>query len=101
VDARSLEHVYSSKTDDKLLALAIELTSLEPEAQSALSAELGRRKLTGQRIRRHRATDEVAPLAQNPAFNFPAKAAAGLMFLGCVGLLLTFVIAVAHVSRVI
>jgi hypothetical protein len=96
VDAYSLEQTYSSKTDDELLALAVERTSLEPEAQSILSAELRRRKLTDPRFLHHRATDEAA-LAQNPAFNFPAKAAAGLMFLGCVGVLLTLIIAAAQV----
>ena len=97
MDAPSLEHVYSSKTDDELLALAVERTSLEPEAQSVLSAELRRRKLTDPRFLHHRATDEVAPLAKNPAFNFPAKAAAGLIFLACAGFLLTLIIAAAQV----
>jgi len=97
MDAHSLEHVYSSKTDDELLALAVERTSLEREAQSVLAGELRRRKLTDPRFPHHRATDGVVPLAQNPAFNFPARAAAGLMFLGCAGVLLTLIIAAAQV----
>jgi hypothetical protein len=96
VDASSLEHVYSSKTDDELLALAVERTSLEPEARSILWAELRRRKLTDPRFLHRRATDEVSPSAQNPAFNFPAKVAAGVASLGCTGVLLAFIIAAAH-----
>ena len=97
MDANSLERVYSLKTDDELVALAGERNSLEPEARSVLWTELRRRKLTGPSVLHRRATDEVAPLAQNPAFNFPAKAAAGSMVLACAGFLLTLIIAAAHV----
>ena len=96
MDASSLEHVYSSKTDDELLALAVERTSLEPEAQSILWAELRRRKLTDPRFLHRRASDEVPPSAQNPAFNFPAKTAAVVMFLWCAGFLLIFIRLAAH-----
>ena len=99
MDAHSLGHVYSSKTDDELLALVVERTSLEPEAQSILSSGLRRRKLTDPRVLHHRATEQVAPSAQNPAFNFPARVAGSVMLLGCAGFLLTFIIAVAQVHQ--
>ena len=97
MDTNSLERVYSLKTDDELVALAGERNSLEPEARSVLWTELRRRKLTDPSVLHRRATDEVAPLTQNPAFNFPAKAAAGLMGLGVAGVLLTLIIAAAQV----
>lgn len=97
MDASGLEHVYSSKTDDELLALAVERNSLEPQARSVLWAELRRRKLTDPRFLHRRAIDEVPPLTQNPAFNFPARTAAGLMVLACAGFLFTIVIAAAQV----
>ena len=94
-----LTAIYSSKTDDELLALAVERHSLEPAAQSALWAELKRRKLTDPSLRHRSMTDELPFPKQNPAFNTPAKIAALWMFLSLVGLGLTFAIAAgkAHV----
>jgi len=54
-----LTSLYSSKTDDELLALAVERHSLEPEAESALWAELKRRKLTDPSLRHHSMPDEL------------------------------------------
>ena len=54
-----LTSLYSSKTDDELLALAVERHSLEPEAQSALWAELKRRKVTDPSLRHHSMPDEL------------------------------------------
>jgi hypothetical protein len=88
-----LTSIYSSKTDDELLVLAVERHSLEPEAQSALWAELKRRRLTDPALRHGSMPDEVPFLKQNPAFNTPAKIAAVLLLLWIVGLGLTYVIA--------
>ena len=54
-----LTSIYSSKTDDELLALAVERHSLEPEAQAALWAELKRRRLTDPSLRPRSMPDEV------------------------------------------
>jgi hypothetical protein len=91
-----LTSIYSSKTDDELLALAVERHSLEPEAQAALWAELKRRKLTDPSLRHRSMPDEVPFPKQNPAFNTPAKIAAVSIFLWMVGLGLTFAIAASQ-----
>lgn len=75
-----LGNVYSSKTDDELLSLAADRASLEPEAQTALWAELKRRKMTDPHLWQNAAPDEVPFRAQNPAFNTPAKIAYGVLF---------------------
>jgi hypothetical protein len=89
--------IYLSKTDDELIALAVNRHSLEPEAQSALWDELRRRNLTYPHLRARPA--EIPLPGQNPAFNTPAKLAALMMCLGLVGLGLTYRIAVAQVHQ--
>jgi hypothetical protein len=89
-------NVYSSKTDDELLVLAGERKSLTPEAQSALWAELGRRRLTDPHLLHRNTRDEVSPSGENPAFNFPAKVAAVTMGLAVVAMLLTLARVAAH-----
>ena len=91
-----LTSIYSSKTDDELLALAVERHSLEPEAQSALWAELKRRKLTDPSLRHHAMPEELPFPKQNPAFNTPAKIGALAIFLWTVGMGLTYAIAASH-----
>ena len=91
-----LKERYSSKTDDELLALAVDLHSLEPEAQTVLLAELRQRELSDRHLWPHTEPDEVPFLAQNPAFNSPAKVAGAVILLGMVGLGLSFVIAAAQ-----
>ena len=91
--------IYLSKTNDELLALAVDLRSLEPDAQSALWDELRRRKLTDPRLRPRSGPDEIPFIAQNPAFNTPAKIAAIVTCLGLLGLGLTFIIAAAQVHQ--
>jgi hypothetical protein len=91
------ESIYLSKTDDELLALAVNRHSLEPEAQSALWDELRRRKLTDPHLRAR--PDEIPLRGQNPAFNTPARIAALVMCLGLVGLGLTYILAVAQVHQ--
>jgi hypothetical protein len=60
VDRSELQRVYSDKTDDELLALAVERKSLEPEAQSLLWDELQRRKLTDPHLVHPNALDEMS-----------------------------------------
>jgi hypothetical protein len=81
--------VYSSKTDDELLGLAAEYKSLTPEAQSALWAELRRRKLTDPHFLHCGTPEGVPPSGENAAFNFPAKVGAVTMFVAVIALLLT------------
>jgi len=94
-----LIEAYSSKTDDELLALAAERKSLLPEAQDALWAELRRRRLTDLSLRPHHTSEEIPFLAQNPAFNLPAKIAACLTLLAIVAAILSFVVYV-HVREI-
>jgi hypothetical protein len=91
VDTSALERLYSSETDDELLAIAVERKSLEQEAQSVLWAELRRRKLTDPRLL-HPPSPPEAP--QNPAFNIPAKVAAIIMGLMLAGLSLALIVAI-------
>lgn len=95
------KELYSSKTDDEILAQAVDLHSLEPEAQIVLRTELRRRNLTDQHLWPRTEPDEVPFLAQNPAFNSPAKVAGVLILLGMVGLGLSFVIAAAQAQMLI
>jgi hypothetical protein len=94
VDIFRLELVYVSKTDDELLALALERKSLEPAAQSVLWAELRRRKLTHPRLLHPSASTEIG--GQNLAFNLSAKVGAVVMLVAYGALGLTLAIAVAR-----
>lgn len=98
--ATDLASVYSSKTDDELLALAADHASLEPEARPVLWAELGRRKLTDPHLWRGAVLDEVPFLAQNPAFNIPAKIATALLLVFVVSFGLFLMIAVEESHQV-
>jgi hypothetical protein len=73
VDRSGLDRVYSCKTDDELLALAVERKSLEQEAQSVLWDELRRRKLPLSFLPHMKASDRMS--GENPAWNLPAKCA--------------------------
>jgi len=85
-----LASVYASKTDDELLTLAVERRSLESEAQSALWAELHRRKLTSSGLRPRATPDDPPFTKQNPAFNTPAKIGAAWFLLALIGFGLVF-----------
>src|SRR5262249_23909296 len=65
--------------------------SLEPEAQSALWAELHRRKLTDPGLRPRTTPDGPPFTKQNPAFNTPAKIGAAWLLLGIIGFGFIFV----------
>ena len=97
MDRSGLERVYLSKTDDELLALAVERKSLEPEAQSVLGEELRRRKLTHRHLLHPSASGGMS--GQNLAWNLPAKVAAVVLLVGCGAFGLTVVIAVAREHR--
>lgn len=94
MDRSGLERVYSCKTNDELLALAVERKSLEPQAQSVLWDELRRRKLTLPLLPHATPSDRMS--GENPAWNLPAKSAAVVMLLGWGALGLRLVIAVAR-----
>jgi len=83
-----------SKTDDELLALALERKSLEPAAQSVLWVELRRRKLTYPRLLHPPASNEIR--GQNLAFNLSAKVGAVVMLVAYGALGLTLAVAVAR-----
>jgi hypothetical protein len=73
MESESFKQLYSTKTDDELLALGAEQGSLTPEARSILTNELERRGLS---VRRHPTrveSDTMIHLEENPAFNAPAK----------------------------
>jgi hypothetical protein len=79
VDRAALQEVYSAKTDDELLALAVERGSLEGEAQSVLWDELRRRKLTDRHLLHPRPSDELN--RRNLAFSLPAKIGGAVMLI--------------------
>ena len=87
---------YASKTDGELLALAGESTTLDPDARSALWAELDRRKLSPPRFRPLEISNAEEIPGANPAFNIPAMIAASALALGLIVLLLRAVFEFAH-----
>jgi hypothetical protein len=73
VELNSPKQLYSAKTDDDLLALAVDQDSLVPEAQSLLAEELARRGLSVPRSPTQVESETTLRLEENPAFNAPAK----------------------------
>jgi hypothetical protein len=84
VELNSLKQLYSAKTDDDLLALAVDQDSLVPEAQAE---EFARRGLSVPRSPTQVESETALRLEENPAFNAPAKVGQVLLALFVFGFL--------------
>ena len=95
MESGSLKQLYSTKSDDELLALGSEQESLTPDARSLLALELSRRGLWNRHHTTRVESDTALDLGENPAFNAAAKVGYILLAIfvfGSLALLLSMII---------
>ena len=86
MNCQSLEHLYSSKTDDELLALSAEEASLREDAKQILGRELRRRGLdAANTVRDGRINSSISPRV--PRFLQSHRVGGILIFNVCVAIL--------------